>query len=232
MGDHKIEFTESPDGLYVFKPSKGYLELIANKKGTSLMVSTVKQNMIGYNAKEIEGAHKARKFYHATGCPHVESLKNMIRMNMIKNCPITTKDLDNAEKIFGPDIGTLKGKTTRKKPTVIKDDLIELPPELQGRDDLILYMDIMYVNEVPFLTSIDNVVRYRKAVPLDNRTSTELYKALDVILRSYNKANYFFKCIHCDQEFRPLMDQISDNLSIAMNYTTTDEHVPEAERNN
>jgi hypothetical protein len=196
------------------------------------MVTTVKQNLEGYNAKEIEGAYKARKFYHATGCPHVESLKHMIRMNMIKNCPVTTKDVVNAEKIFGADIGTLKGKTTRKKPTTIKDELIELPPELQGRDDLILAIDIMYVNDVPFLTTIDNVLRYRKAVPLESRKSKELYKALDVVLRCYNKAEYYIEWIHCDQEFRHMMDKISDELGVEMNYTTTDEHVPEAERNN
>ena len=38
--------------------------------------------------------------------------------------------------------------------------------------------------------------------------------------------------IHCDQEFKPIMDQVKDELDIQMNYTITEEHVPEAERNN
>ena len=34
---------------------------------------------------------------------------------IIKNCPVTIEDVNIAEKIFGADIGTMKGKTTRKK---------------------------------------------------------------------------------------------------------------------
>ena len=35
-------------------------------------------------------------------------------MNAIKNCPITLEDIDIAERMFGKDIVTLKGKITRK----------------------------------------------------------------------------------------------------------------------
>jgi hypothetical protein len=37
-------------------------------------------------------------------------------MNSIKNNPVTTEDIEIAEKIFGPDIPSLKGKTTCRKP--------------------------------------------------------------------------------------------------------------------
>jgi hypothetical protein len=36
---------------------------------------------------------------------------NMVRSNMITNCPVSTINITNANKIFGPDIATLKGKT-------------------------------------------------------------------------------------------------------------------------
>jgi hypothetical protein len=48
------------------------------------------------------------------GCPTVENLKNIIRMNAIRNCPVTIRDVEIAEEIFGPDIGALKGKTTQR----------------------------------------------------------------------------------------------------------------------
>jgi hypothetical protein len=38
--------------------------------------------------------------------------------------------------------------------------------------------------------------------------------------------------INCDQEFKVLMDPVKDDLDVTMNYTATDEHIPEAERNN
>jgi hypothetical protein len=37
-----------------------------------------------------------------------------LEADIIKNCPVTVKDVNIAEKIFGPDIGALKGKTNKK----------------------------------------------------------------------------------------------------------------------
>jgi hypothetical protein len=52
-----------------------------------------------------------------------------------------------AEKIFGSDIGTLKGKSTRQRPMPLGEDLVEIPPELLDQhQDLMYCMDIMYVN--------------------------------------------------------------------------------------
>ncbi len=48
--------------------------------------------------------------------PSINDMKAIIRMNTIKNNPFTTEDIDIAKKIFGPDISSLKGKTTRHKP--------------------------------------------------------------------------------------------------------------------
>jgi hypothetical protein len=32
--------------------------------------------------------------------------------NTIKNCPVTTEDVNNGKKIFGADMSSLKGKST------------------------------------------------------------------------------------------------------------------------
>ena len=69
-------------------------------------------------------------------------------------------------------------------------------------------------------------------MPLQTRTHDDIYKALDDVLRYYNKAGFYIKTIYCDGEFKGLMDQVSDELNIQMNYTNAQEHVPQAERNN
>jgi hypothetical protein len=110
---------------------------------------------------------------------------------------------------------------------------VEIPPELLAQhQDLVFCMDIMYVNGMPMLTGIDRSIRFRGLVPLASRVASELYRALDVILRAYNLRGYTVKTIICDGEFRTLMDEVSDTMDIEMNYTTRGEHVPEAERNN
>jgi hypothetical protein len=40
-------------------------------------------------------------------------------MNSIANCPVTIADVNMAEKIFGKDIASIKGKATRSKPVPV-----------------------------------------------------------------------------------------------------------------
>jgi hypothetical protein len=233
LPDGMIKFERTNDGLYAYRPSENYKKKIAESNNmTPLdltnMVTTVKENKMGFTQKQYENAKKARRLYHIVGCPTVENFKHII-----KNCPVTPEDVNIAEKIFGGDIGTLKGKSTRRRPTPVKDDLVEIPPELlEQHQDLTFCMDIMYVNGMPMLTGIDRSIRFRGLVPLASRVASELYRALDVILRAYNQRGYCVKTIICDGEFRTLMDDVSDTMDIEMNYTSRGEHVPEAERNN
>ena len=48
------------------------------------------------------------------GTPSIQDLKTIITMNLVKDNEITLKDIDIAEKADGPDIGSIKGKTTRR----------------------------------------------------------------------------------------------------------------------
>ena len=52
------------------------------------------------------------------------NLKMMIRQNIIQNYPVTVEYIEIAEKIFGPDVSTLKVKTTRQRPKVVVNNFI------------------------------------------------------------------------------------------------------------
>ena len=39
--------------------------------------------------------------------------------NAIKNLPITLKNVETADKVFGPDVGSLKGMVTRNLPMLV-----------------------------------------------------------------------------------------------------------------
>jgi hypothetical protein len=76
-------------------------------------------------------------------------------MNAIKVLPVTIGDMNLAEKIFGPDIGALNGKTTRFKPTSFASDYIEIPMVIMdNHHDVTLCMDTIKINGVYFLTTI------------------------------------------------------------------------------
>ena len=143
------------------------------------------------------------------------------------------KDIENAEKIFGNDIASLKGKSTRRKPPIIKEDFIEIPPKiLEHNKEITLNIDNMFICGLSQFTGIDETVHARHCLPLSSRTKNEFYKAINVIMRKYNSAGFTIKRINCDQEFQPIMDLIKDDMDIEMNYAPAQDRTPRAERNN
>ena len=86
----------------------------------------------GFTDREVQRATTARKFLHDLSAASVEDVKFFIRSNQARNVPISTEDIQLAEKVFGTNVPLCKGKWTAKKPPVVRrEDHIELPPELQ-----------------------------------------------------------------------------------------------------
>ena len=103
-----------------------------------------------------------------------------------KDClPLSTIPLQSIEYLVEhvstkKDISTLKGRSTRPSPTTVVDELIEIPEELKKKNQYIdLAIDIILINRVILLTSIDRSVKYRTVVPLDSHNKEELYRGLD-----------------------------------------------------
>lgn len=83
-------------------------------------------------------------------------------MNGVRNNPVTIDDINLAEKIFGPDIGSLKGKTTRQKPIPVVEDFIEIPSErIAKQQNITLCIDVLKINGLPFLGSVSRNLLYR-----------------------------------------------------------------------
>jgi hypothetical protein len=163
----------------------------------------LKENREGHTQREFDRARKARTFYHVVGSPIIQNNKAIIWMNTFKNCPVIVADVDLAEKIFGPDLGTIKGKSTRHASEPVMEDLIEIPPELKAQHkDLTFCMDLMFVNGMPLFTGVDRSIKYRTAVPIKSRHSSELYKAMDKAFRVYNKVGFTITSVDSDQEFK------------------------------
>ena len=94
-----------------------------------------------------------------------------IWQNIIHNFPVMVEDIEISERIFGPDVSTLKGRTTKQRPKVVVDGFIEIPREIiENNQELILCMDMMFIYQQSLLTKIDKDIRFFLLVLISNRT--------------------------------------------------------------
>jgi transposase InsO family protein len=78
------------------------------------MINTVADNRSSYTNRAYSRAILARKIQRTIGRPSTKQYISIVERNLLPNCPVTRDDIIAAEKIFGPDVGSLKGKTVRK----------------------------------------------------------------------------------------------------------------------
>ena len=103
---------------------------------------------------DVHGHKRGRDLCNVIGMPSISDFKAILRMNMIEDNPVTTTDIDLAEKIFCPNIGSLQGKSTSLKPILIVKDIIKIPPMLiKSRQNGALCINRMKVNSLMFLTT-------------------------------------------------------------------------------
>ena len=65
----------------------------------------------GYTKRQFEKAELSQELAKAMCVPTTQSMRSVLRQNLIASCPISPKDVDRAYKIFGPDPAAIKGKT-------------------------------------------------------------------------------------------------------------------------
>ena len=93
-------------------------------------VNTVSENKSGFTKRQIKAAEAARTLYATLLYPSLKDFKWVLSSNHIQNCPVTVQDVDVASKIWGKNIATLKGKTTRGKSIPVARDFIKFPKDL------------------------------------------------------------------------------------------------------
>jgi hypothetical protein len=146
-----FEFIQSDAGLY-------YLD--TSNHGVAL-VTTVAQNKSKYTNADYLKAVTARNLQIKIGRPSTKDFMRIVTDNLLPNCPITKADILAAEDIFGPDLGTLKGKSTRAKPHKVRPILVSIPQQiLQRYRSVTICVDLMFVNKVAFLVTISRNIHF------------------------------------------------------------------------
>ena len=119
-----FRFTESASGLHYLDASECEETKIEN---TTLVVNTVKENRKNYTNNDYLRALRARELQITMGRPSTTMFLDLLKKNGIASCPVTPADVEAAEYILGPDIGSLKGKTTRRSPPIVDSPVTAVP---------------------------------------------------------------------------------------------------------
>jgi hypothetical protein len=82
-------------------------------------IQTVRGNMEGYTQREVKDARAAREAQAMLGHLTDRDFLGMVRSGMILNCPVTPSAVQNANRIFGPDLAGERGRHVREWGTIL-----------------------------------------------------------------------------------------------------------------
>jgi hypothetical protein len=219
-GDNRT-FQSSPRGLYYMDTSK--------MTGVTL-VNTVKDNSTNYTSRDYSRALLARKVQHIIGRPSTRTFMHIVENNLLPNCPINKRDIIAAEAILGPDVGSLKGKTVRRKADAVNIKITDIPATIMSHyRDIIVGGDNMFVNKIPFFMTISRHIKFCTAEMLINQTSKTLLAAIKHVKSAYMKRGFNLKLMLMDGQFDHLRADLA-GIQIELNTVSENEHVPEIER--
>jgi hypothetical protein len=218
-----MQFKESPSGLHYFDTDRAETEMA--------FINMVEDKKAKYSNEDYQRAMLARKTQVLIGRPSTREYIRIVQNGHLPNCPIHREDILAAEDIFGPEVGSLKGKTTRMKAPKVEEDRYDgVPaPILSRYHDVTLCVDIMFVNKIPFVVTMSKHIRFITVEAIANRKVPAIWKAIKDVIKIYQQKGFQIKWALMDNEFEPLRGELA-NSGIGLNVTSQDEHVPQIER--
>jgi hypothetical protein len=222
--DKRTLLFEPKGKLYVYNPIKSF-----GDSEVVLMMNTVAENKSRYTHKEIKQAEIAHDLYIKLARPALNDFIRIVREGRILNCPITVADIKRWVDIFGVDLGTLKGRTTRLTAPVVK---IETSPvDLSNPQPVVLAADIMFIESIPFFICISRKLDLITVRNLQNRGGREIADLIRQLNSVYRQRGYRIDTIMSDGEggMKNSESHIGA-LGIKTNFASKGEHVPEVER--
>jgi len=148
------------------------------------------------------------------------------------DAPVTIDDALAAEDIHRKILGGLKGKTLYQKGKIVKGSRpITLSIRIMERyQNVILSIDVMKVNKIPFLITISKHIKFGTVQLLSNMVGSTMLDGLTKTYAIYFRRGFRIKEIHGDGQFEVLRRDTANLFKATLNVCSENEHVPEIER--
>ena len=119
------------------------------------LVHTVDDKKSKYTTHLYSQAVLTHKIQNMIGYPSTWDFLKIVECCLLPNCPVSRADILVAEDIFGPNVSSLKGKTIHHTEAHVVSTITPVPPDILSLyHSITLYIDIMFVNKLPFLVTI------------------------------------------------------------------------------
>jgi hypothetical protein len=168
------------------------------------MLSTVAGNAKQFTKRQYKNAVLARRVQNIIMRPGSREFMDL-SINHIRNCPINKQHIQTAEIIFGPNLGSLKGKTTYHAPPNVVGHITLVPHDiLANHRNIHLTIDIMYINKLPFLITYSCSLRFATVEFLDNHQTPTIRCKLQSVFNLYHHRGFTITKLFADPEFESL----------------------------
>jgi hypothetical protein len=172
----------------------------------------------------------AKELIITIGRPSLKTFMDIVTNNLLPNCPVTRADIAAAEEIFGPDIGSLKGKTIRQSPQKIKPTGTQIDEGMLQRYKRVEpSVNVMYINKIPFLVTLSRHIHFGTVEALTNRQPATMLAGIKHAKQLYKQGGLQVVMTYMDGEFEPMRGELAA-LGIGLNEAARDEHVGDFER--
>jgi hypothetical protein len=193
-----------------------------------LFMQMVRGNYEGFTKRKVVQAKEAHQAQAMLGNLSKKDYKGMVSNNLIVNCPITSSNVTNEHRIFGPDLASIQGKTVRRLLAPVVAAYVAVPRGLVDANKVITQAaDVFFVDGTAFLLTISRRIKFVTTEHVPVRTVLSLSKHLKRVLEVYGRAGFRVRTIIMDGEFgkiKPLMPNVECNMTAAK------EHISKAER--
>ena len=171
-------------------------DIIAGRHIVTL-VSTISDNLKKYSVRKVKKAALARKYQINLGpCSSTDQIK-LVTQGKLDNNRIFAQDVIRAYDIWGPALANLKGKTTSHK-SVLQEEISVFNAQLKV--DQIMFVDLMFVNSIPYLISEFKLLEYISVSKLAKKDIISIYNIVVSHVNSIRKHSMKITMLQVDGE--------------------------------
>ena len=122
-----------------------------------------------------------------------------------KGCPITQADIFAAKEKYGPNLGSLKGKTVDRPNPHVSTGVDPVPHEiLKLHKSITICIDIMFINKIPFFMTLSWSLKFGTVEALSNRQVPTIIDKIGADTWLYQHCGFQVTSIMADPEFKPI----------------------------